>query len=303
MSKKIALAGPVLIIIAALLWALDGVIRRGLYSFEPIHIIFFEHAIGFLILLPFALPALRKSSFTKKEWGVLALVSLLSGLLGTLFFTTALLKTMFISFSVVFLLQKLQPLFAIATARIFLKEPLPPRYIRLALCALLAAYFVTFPLGKVNFETGAGTAMAALFALLAAIAWAISTTFSKIALANHNPRAVTFIRFAITTTLAFLAIVIFSKVDTLRAPTGGEFIRFLIIALSTGMVALLIYYKGLKTTPVRVSTILELTFPFVAIMIDVFLYKSVLHWSQYVAAALLLFVMYRITKLQNKHAI
>jgi len=86
-------------------------------------------------------------------------------------------------------------------------------------------------------------------------------------------------------------------------PTISQSARFIIIALSTGMVALLIYYRGLKTTPVRVSTILELTFPFLAVFIDVVFYNSVLSVSQYVAAAVLLFAMYKITVLQNKHEI
>jgi drug/metabolite transporter (DMT)-like permease len=77
----------------------------------------------------------------------------------------------------------------------------------------------------------------------------------------------------------------------------------LIIALSTGMVALLIYYRGLKQTPVRVSTILELTFPFLAVIIDVVFYKTVLAPTQYLAALVLLFAMYKIAVLQNKHEI
>ncbi len=37
------LQGPLLIIIAAALWAFDGVLRRSLFSLPPTHIIFFEH--------------------------------------------------------------------------------------------------------------------------------------------------------------------------------------------------------------------------------------------------------------------
>ena len=113
--------GPLLIIIAALLWALDGVLRRGLYTYPPVGIIFIEHLIGFAILLPFVFKHFKKTTLTGKDWGIMALVSLFSGLLGTLFFTDALLKSAFISFSVVFYYQKLQPLFAIGTAHIILE--------------------------------------------------------------------------------------------------------------------------------------------------------------------------------------
>lgn len=301
--KRFNPSGPMFIIIAALLWAFDGVIRRSLYSLPPISIIFFEHLIGALILLPFAFAYFQTTKFTKKEWWMIILVSFLSGLIGTLFFTTALLKVNFISFSVVFLIQKLQPLFAISTARIFLKEKISQKYILWAVLALVSAYFVTFKYGIVNLSTGSGTLIAALFALGAAAAWGSSTTFSKIALQNQNSTLVTALRFLITTVFAFIGIFILGKWSEFRAPHISELIRFIIIALSTGMVALLIYYRGLKFTPVRVSTILELTFPFVAVLIDVFFYHVVLDITQYIAGIVLLFAMYKIANLQQKNEI
>ena len=48
-EEEKSIAGPVLIIIAALLWAFDGLIRQHLYTLPPITIIFFEHLIGFII--------------------------------------------------------------------------------------------------------------------------------------------------------------------------------------------------------------------------------------------------------------
>ncbi len=301
--KGFSLSGPVLIIIAALLWALDGVIRRSLYSMAPLHIIFWEHLVGALILLPIGFAFWDQTRLSKKEWGMIIFVSFLSGLVGTLLFTTALLKTQYISFSVVFLLQKLQPLFAISTAVIFLKEKINKRYLGWAVLAVGAAFFVTFPNGMINFSTGAGTLLAALLALGAAAAWGSSTTFSKIALSGQNSTLVTALRFWITTVMAFIAIMIFGPVSTFDLPTTSQAARFILIALSTGMVALLIYYRGLKTTPVRVSTLLELTFPFIAILIDVVMYHTVLLPTQYLAAAVLLFAMYKITVLQNKHEI
>lgn len=65
------------------------------------------------------------------------------------------------------------------------------------------------------------------------------------------------------------------------------------------MVALLIYYKGLKTTPVRVSTILELIFPFLAVLIDVVLYKTLFTPVQIVAAIILLFSMYQVAHVKK----
>jgi len=294
--KKI---GPYLIVLAAILWAVDGVLRRSLFSLPPIIIVFYEHLIGLIIISPFLFKNIKKLSFSKKEWGALFLVSLFSGVLGTLWFTTALIKVSFISFSVVFLLQKLQPIFATFFAVVFLKEKIGKQYISWALLALLAAYFVTFKNGSVSFDTGDQTLIAALFALGAAFAWGSSTAFSRFALLRKSNTVVTGMRFFITSILALIAVFILGQGASLGAPTGGQWLRFLVIAFSTGMVALWIYYRGLKNTQVKVATILELTFPFLAVFIDIVLYKNVLAPSQYIAAVILLFAMYRVSKLNT----
>lgn len=301
--KHIIKLGPALIITAAVLWALDGIIRRSLYSLPPITIVFYEHLIGALILTPFIFKQFFKVKLTGRQILLILFISLFSSLLGTLWFTTALLKVNFISFSVVFLLQKLQPIFAITTAVIFLKEKVKQRYLIWALLAFVAAYFVTFKNGFVNLETGAGTVEAALYALGAAFAWGSSTTFSRMALLKLPDTYVTGLRFIFTTILAFFAVFLMGATPSLSQPDFSQFLKFVFIALSTGMVALLIYYKGLKETPVRVSTILELVFPVLAIMIDAFLYKTFLAPVQLIAAAILIFSIYKLSALQLKNEV
>ncbi len=293
--------GPILIIVAAILWALDGIIRRNLYSLPPISIIFFEHIIGLVILLPFAYKYLFKEKIGKREWFLLFVIALLSGLLGTLWFTTALLKVHFISFSVVFLLQKLQPLFAISSARVFLKEKISIQYIPWAMLALLSAYFVTFKDGVINMDTGEGTVIAALYALGASFAWGTSTTFSKMLLNKVHTKVATFYRFLFTCIMAFVVILFTQKFSMITLPTIPQWGLFVLIALSTGMVALYIYYKGLSKTPVHISTILELAFPFIAILIDMKLYNSYLSVSQWIATVVLVYSIYRVVKLQNSY--
>ncbi len=292
--------GPILIIIAALLWAFDGLIRQHLYTLPPITIIFFEHLIGLIILSPFVFKYVLKTKLTKREWWLIILIAILSGLFGTLWFTTALGKVQFISISVVFLLQKLQPIFAISTARIFLKEKLDKRYIKWALLAILSAYFVTFPNGTVNLKTGTGTLVAAVYALGAAFAWGSSTTFSKMLLGKVDFKVSTFYRFLFTIIFSLPLVILFGRMGgVLVTPSISQLSLLVLIAISTGMVALLIYYKGLAKTPVHISTILELTFPFVAILLDMVVNHNFLNFSQWIAALILVFSIYKISKLRE----
>ena len=293
-------SGPFLIFIAAILWGLDGILRRSLFDLPPVTIVFFEHLIGLIIISPFLFRAWKGERLSKNEWGAIGLVALLSGVLGTLFFTTALLKVNFIQFSVVFLLQKLQPIFAILAAWLLLKEKITKHYILWAALALLAGYFVTFPNGVINFAEGGAYVIAALYALLAAVAWGTSTAFSRFVLLNHSHTYVTGLRFLLTTPIALLFVFALGAAPTLTAISAAQIATLTLIAVSTGMVALWIYYRGLKHTRASVSTIVELAFPMTAILIDYFLYGTVLAWSQYAAALLLMYAMYRVALLNRE---
>lgn len=292
--------GPLLIFIAAILWGLDGILRRSLYGLPPISIVFFEHLIGLIIIAPFLWKAWKTERLEKKEWYVLGAVALLSGVLGTLFFTTALLKVNFIPFSVVFLIQKLQPIFAITVAWLVLKEVPTKQYWAWAALALVAGYFVTFPMGFVNFAEGGAHVTAAMFAFLAAIAWGSSTALSRLMLLNHSNTFITGMRFLITVPIALIFVFALGASDSLTQVTLSQYGYLALIAFSTGMAALWIYYRGLRTTPVRISAIVELAFPTTAVIIDYFLYGVALHPSQYLAAAVLLFAMYKVSSLVSQ---
>lgn len=291
--------GPALIFLAAVLWALDGVIRRSLFALPPVTIVFYEHLIGALILLPIVWSSLIKLKLTKKIIGLTSLIALLSGLLGTVWFTAALVKVDFISFSVVFLLQKLQPIFAAGSAKIFLGEKLTKQYLGWAGLAMVAAYFVTFPGGMVNLSASNQVLMAALLALAAAAAWGTSTSFSKMLLAETSYSVATALRFIATTAMGLVAVLVVGQLPSLVTPDSSQLLRFVFIVVSTGMVALLIYYKGLQQTQAKISTIVELTFPMLAIFIDKFVYNTVLAPTQYLAVVVLLFAIYRVGKLQH----
>lgn len=295
--KKLLSHGPVLIFIAALLWGVDGVLRRSLFTLAPIIIVFYEHLVGLILIMPMLFKMQKKEILSSKEWAAILWVSLFSGLFGTLWFTTALVKVQFIPFSVVFLLQKLQPIFAASAGAILLKEKISPKYLLWAGLAFIAAFFVTFKNGQVNFATGVGTITAALFALGAAFAWGSSTAVSRYALKKHSGTLITGLRFFFTTIFALVGVYALGQGEMILSPTVPQLGRLVVIALSTGMFALWIYYKGLKKTEAKVSTILELAFPMTAVFIDIFLYKTVLAPTQYLAAGVLMFAIYNVSKL------
>lgn len=287
--------GPIFIIIAALLWSFDGVLRRGLYSLPPTVVVFYEHLIGLgilLFLIPKWLPDFKK--MTKKEWLAIGVVALFSGALGTIFYTAALGKVNYIQYSVVVLLQQLQPIWAISMAAVLLKEKITRKFILWAAVALVAAYFVTFKDLTVNLQSGAGTAIAGGLALLAGMLWGSSTAISKYVLNRVSFLTATALRFMLAPFFAFGFIIYLGQTSSLSLVTQTQWASLLFIALSTGMVALAIYYYGLKKTPARVTTICELVWPASAIFIDYFYFKQGLSNTQILGVIVLFFAIYQI---------
>ena len=177
----------------------------------------------------------------------------------------------YISMSVAILIQKLQPIFAIGVAVLIGKEKIPKRSYLFILLALVAGYFVTFPSGVSASPDGQKEMLAALYALGAAAAWGISTNFSKYLLKNHTPEVVTFMRFTVTVILISIGLLLIPSWNSgFRMPSNTEW-----------MYLFYIYYRGLKSVPVHVSAILELTWPIVAVFVDFFVYDTVFTWSQY----------------------
>ncbi len=298
--KKLKSFGPLFIIIAALLWSVDGILRRSLYSLPPSVIVFYEHLVGFgvlLFLIPKWFPDLKK--MTKKEWIAISLVSLFSGALGTIFYTAALGKVNYIQFSVVVLLQQLQPIWAISAAAILLKEKVTKKFILWALVALVAAYFVNFKDLTVNLQTGAGTAIAGLFAVLAGVLWGSSTAISKYVLNKVHFLTATALRFALAPVFALLFALSMGQGVSLTQITSSQLTTLLLIAFSTGMLALAIYYYGLKRTPARVTTICELVWPASAVFIDYVYFHQTYSNTQILGIVVLLFAIYQVAR-KNK---
>lgn len=290
------LVGALAVVIAALLWSLDGFLRQSLYSLPPTVVVFWEHVFGFIVLLPIILATLRRfKSVTKKQWWAIALVSFLSGALGTILYTAALGKAQYIPFSVVVLLQQLQPVFAILAAVIVLREPISRRFVGLAALAVAAAYFISFPNLTVA-ATSAGTFLAALMALGAAASWGASTAFSKYALKDTSFLHITAARFGLAPIFAIILVLLFGHTPSLLSLSGPQWGTIVAITFSTGLVALAIYYFGLKRIPASRSTLLELTWPLSATIVGYLFLGDRLTWTQWVGALVLVAVIYLVEK-------
>ncbi|HVF69171.1 MAG TPA: DMT family transporter [Xanthomonadales bacterium] len=295
--KKLLAFGPVFIIIASLLWSFDALLRVSLYTLPPAVVVFYEHIFGLLVMLllfPLWIRDLKK--MTRKDWIVITLIGLFAGALGTIFYTAALGMVQYIPYSVVVLLQQLEPIFAISIAALLLKEKITKRFLLWAGLALVAAYLISFKDLQVNLQTGGGTALAALLAISAAAMWGAGTSLGRYVLKDISFLSAAALRFAIAPVFALIIIFGLGQQSAMVSLSQQQIITLVGITFSTGLIAMLIYYYGLKRTPARIATICELTWPASAIFIDYFMFGKTLSPTQILGVALLLLAIYQVTK-------
>jgi len=290
--------GAFAVMFAAFLWAVDGIfLTPRLFHLGVPLAVFLMHAVAFVFMaIPFIIEWKEIKKLNYKDWIVFFLVALFGGAIGTMAITKALFYVNFINLSVVVLLQKLQPVFAILIAVILLKERPRARFYLWALVALIGSYLVTFGFTLPNFDVGDKVLLASLFSIIAAAAFGSSTSLSKYAIHKVSFRMGTYLRFGITTLVMLFVLGMFGSFKEFGNINGADWIVLLIIALTTGGIAIFIYYYGLKRIPASVSTICELMFPFSAIVLEYILRGNILSMGQWLGAVLLIFSVVYITR-------
>ncbi len=301
-SRKSLIIGSIAISISATLWGLDGIaLTPRLYNLNIQFVVFILHAIPFLLMNFFFFKEYRHlRTFKRKDFLTLFFVSLTGGALGTMAIVKALFLVEFQELSVVVLLQKLQPVFAITLASILLKERLNKNFALWASIAIIAGYFLTFGLDYPSFKTGEKTGLAAAYSLLAAFCFGSATVLGKSLLTNLSFTTATFYRYAFTTMIMLIIVLTGNHLGEFSSVTKENWITILIISITVGSGAIYLYYYGLNKVPAMLSSILELCFPLSAILFDYTFHGKILSPVQWISVAVMLTAIVRINTSGHK---
>lgn len=296
MNKKV-LKGTIAIGISAVMWGFDGVVLTPrLYNLDVGFVVFMLHLIPFLLMNVFMFRQYKHlKKFSTKDNLLFLTIALTGGALGTLSIVKALFLVNFQQLSVVVLLQKLQPIFAILLAAIILKEKLTSRFVFWGLLAIAAGYILAFELSLPRISSDRNTVLAAMFALTAALCFGSSTVFSKMALKKHNFKTVTFFRYGFTVLIMFLYVLSTQKFNQLSVVTSSNWVFFIVIGLTTGSGAIFLYYYGLRRVNAITSIIIELIFPISAIILDYLFNDTKLSVVQWISSAIMILAIIKIS--------
>lgn len=270
-----------LVAVAASLWGLSALWRSPLAKeFPSLTVVFWEHLILVVLVAPWLLPALRRLLAASLRTQVaVVVIGAGSSALATTLFTMAFRVGDPITPQV---LQKLQPLIAVALAAVLLGERLRARFAAFVVPALIGAWLLAFPepLG-----VSIASAQAALLALGAAALWAAGTVLGRLASAELRFRDLTALRFAIgLVTLTVIA----SVTGTPLAMRWSAAPSLVLLALFPGLLALVLYYLALGRTPASRATLAELAFPVTAALIGVLVFAARPTPSQWLGMAIVL---------------
>jgi len=279
------------------MWGFDGVVLTPrLYKLNVGFVVFMLHLIPFVLMNIFLFKQYKwLKKFSANDLIILFLIAFFGGALGTLSIVKALFLVQFQHLSVVVLLQKLQPIFAVSLAAFILKEKITKKFALWAAVAVIASYFLTFGLHLPHHLENTPMMQAALWAVLAAFSFGSSTVLSKKILTKYTYYTATFYRFGFTSFLMLIYVLLIGKMTELSNVTPNHWLYFMIISVTTGSGALFIYYSGLRKVRAMVATICELFFPISAIMFDFLINKQVLSTIQWISAAVMVFAVIQVS--------
>lgn len=298
--KKIA---PYLVFIAAMLWATDAPFRVHLTKdLSSNFIVLVEHFFDVIVVLPILWiyrTELKKLNW--KSWTAVIIIAVGGSALASVAFTQAF---KYVNPSVAIVLQKLQPLIAISLAASLLKERFNKYFWAWSILALAGAYVISFPhfvprlfQGEIFNPNFVGV----ILALLAAALWGVSTVLGKYVLSKVDFKVMTGLRFVLAFVFLFILNLTQKTIPSLTTVTGKDWLYLAIIAVTSGVVSLFIYYKGLQHTRASIATIAELGFPMAAVLVNfVFLDERLLP-MQLAGMAVLLFAVLQLTRVNEKH--
>jgi drug/metabolite transporter (DMT)-like permease len=260
--------GVLLVALGAALWGTDAILRVPLLEvMPPSAIVLSEH----LVLLLYSVPAVALGwsyfrNLGAPQWIALLVIAWGGSALATILFTAAFASG---NPTTVILLQKTQPLFAIALAHVLLRERLRWAYWPCFAVAVLGAYLISFDGLVEPFEALASAqALPVALTLGAAMLWGSSTALGRFVLKDIPFHNLTGARLLLALPVLWVVVLAQGSLGAVGAGFAAEPARVVLLALVPGLLALLLYYRGLSATKASYATLAEISFPASAVALN-----------------------------------
>src|SRR5439155_20806961 len=108
------------------------------------------------------------------------------------------------------------------------------------------------------------------FAIAAAALWGGATVFGRYALATVRFTTLTALRFTTALPALVILLLVLGGPAAFASYRWSDVPLYLAIALIPGLFPMLLYYRGLASTPASLATLAELAFPITAVLLSLY---------------------------------
>lgn len=250
---------------AAALVGTEGLLRRPLIGQMSVSsIVLAEYLLLAVFAVPVAIAHRRQLiGLSRRDWVALLIIGWGASAGAALLFTKALESG---SPTTASLLQNMQPLIVVVLAMVILKERLSRYYWPCLAASMLGAYLLTFGTLRPMWLLDADQAAAAGFALGAATLWGAGTVFARLVLPRLPYLTLTAMRILLA--IPFVAVIASGRggLDESLGGLADSPVRIGVAALGPGLLAVLLFYRGLEGTKASHATLAEFMYPVSALV-------------------------------------
>lgn len=287
--------GIVLIISACGLWALDTLIRYPLINsgVNAVEIVFYEHLLLSVIFSVVFFKSVKNIfQFNKSHLIYFFMVGSVGSALSTLAFTKAF---AYLNPSLVILLQKFQPFFAVGLAGFILKEKISKYFVFWGLVSLAGALLISGEdLLKLMDSSKSISELymhekaleGYLLVLFSVVGWASATVFGKkLTSLGYSEEQIMSGRFL----MGLLALIPFMNFESVKIASNlNIYGQITLMVVISGLLAMYLYYRGLRRVSARAGSLAEMFFPFMAVIVNWLFLGSTLTPIQILGGVLLI---------------
>jgi len=293
-KKSYLLYGSLMLVFCGIARSTDLFFRIPVIAKLPVPtIVFWEHFITSLILFPFVFKFRKQfSKVPSKDWLLFIMIGAGASALGILFFTKAF---FYLNPALVILLQKLQPLVTIVFGVIILKEKINKGFVKWAILAVVASYFITFSTANPFSGHWKQLGIGVFYTLLAVFFWGSGTVWGKMLLNKYDKNFVLLNRFLIGTIFTFFLSLMFYGGVGLGTLNKELLLNLGYMAIVPGFLATGFFYYGLNHVKASVASILEMVFPLSSVVIMWVFFDRPLDNVQLISSIILIFSIMKIT--------
>ncbi len=282
-------SGWPIVALAASLWGTDLLIRPNLLKvgLSPTMIVLAEHVVLTILFLPVLIRgSSRIRSLSWQDWLGLLFIAWAGSSIATSLLTAAYQAGSPLTAT---LLQKTQPLFAVALAGIVLGEKRSAWFWLFFAGACGAAYLLSFGFMSPVVALQSPESIGSLYALGAAALWGACTVVGRMVLKDVDAPLVAGLRFTLAVPLLLVLVGSHGYNGSLALLSHpNAYVPLALIVLVPDVLGMTLYYSGLGRTPASVATVAELAYPVAALVLGMIVTAQRLSAGQWTGFALLI---------------